>query len=240
MLTFFRRIRKGLLGEGAIPKYLLYAIGEILLVMIGILLALQINNWNESNKDRDTEQKVLIGLYKNLELNSNQFNGRLRAIEDRNRSSEIIFSVITSSNKDVDTIGRHWQKAIQNIGNLTLSMAGYESLKDVGFQLIIKDSLRNAIIDLYENTYLNLYRSLQWSEEVRPDFDMFMVEHFTREGSGALTPRDFSFIKSNNYFYGLLDVARDQRSFNKSNYENALTETRKIVQLIKEELGQME
>ena len=51
MLTFFRRIRKGLLTDGATSKYLLYAIGEILLVMIGILLALQVNNWNEERRD---------------------------------------------------------------------------------------------------------------------------------------------------------------------------------------------
>ena len=52
MLTFFRRIRKGLLGDGATSKYLLYAVGEILLVMIGILLALQVNNWNEGRKEQ--------------------------------------------------------------------------------------------------------------------------------------------------------------------------------------------
>jgi hypothetical protein len=57
MLTFLRRIRKGLLAEGAAPKYLLYAIGEITLVVIGILIALQINNWNQAqiNKSRETE-----------------------------------------------------------------------------------------------------------------------------------------------------------------------------------------
>ena len=57
MLTFFRRIRKGLLGEGATSKYLLYAIGEIALVVIGILIALQINNWNEYRKDKYCEIK---------------------------------------------------------------------------------------------------------------------------------------------------------------------------------------
>jgi hypothetical protein len=50
MLTFFRRIRKGLIEGGATSKYLLYAIGEIALVVIGILIALQINNWNEDRK----------------------------------------------------------------------------------------------------------------------------------------------------------------------------------------------
>ena len=60
MLTFFRRIRKGLLGSGATSKYLLYAIGEVALVVVGILIALQINNWNEGKKESLLEQQYLV------------------------------------------------------------------------------------------------------------------------------------------------------------------------------------
>ena len=59
MLTFFRRIRKGFLDGGRTSKYFLYAIGEIALVVIGILIALQINNWNYSLKSK---QKVEISI----------------------------------------------------------------------------------------------------------------------------------------------------------------------------------
>lgn len=52
MITFFRRIREKFIGEGNVRRYLLYAIGEILLVVIGILIALQVNNWNEERKER--------------------------------------------------------------------------------------------------------------------------------------------------------------------------------------------
>ncbi len=62
MLRFFRLIRQRLIEEGQIRKYLLYAIGEILLVMIGILLALQVNNWNEERKRAIEEQQILFGL----------------------------------------------------------------------------------------------------------------------------------------------------------------------------------
>ena len=50
MIKFFRHIRKSLLMENKTSKYFKYAIGEIILVVIGILIALQINNWNESRK----------------------------------------------------------------------------------------------------------------------------------------------------------------------------------------------
>lgn len=55
MLKFFHTIRKKLIEEDNTRKYLLYAIGEILLVVIGILIALQINNWNQERKERQRE-----------------------------------------------------------------------------------------------------------------------------------------------------------------------------------------
>lgn len=57
MLRFFRQIRQGLLTHNKFSKYLLYAIGEIVLVVLGILIALQINTWNEDRKDRLTVLK---------------------------------------------------------------------------------------------------------------------------------------------------------------------------------------
>lgn len=79
MLTFFRRIRKGLLGSGATGKYILYAIGEILLVVVGILIALQINNWNQEIAIRKSERTILQGILTELNKNIVQLQ---RVIED--------------------------------------------------------------------------------------------------------------------------------------------------------------
>ena len=62
MIKFFRKIRQKMLTENKLSKYLIYAIGEIVLVMIGILLALQVNNWNEERKKRITESEVITSL----------------------------------------------------------------------------------------------------------------------------------------------------------------------------------
>jgi len=59
MIKFFQKIRQNLLSEGKTGKYLKYALGEIILVVIGILIALQINNWNENRKNRNLERVVL-------------------------------------------------------------------------------------------------------------------------------------------------------------------------------------
>lgn len=67
MLRFFHQIRQKLLDNGNFRKYLWYALGEILLVMIGILLALQVNNWNEERKLREKEQISFQKMADNLE-----------------------------------------------------------------------------------------------------------------------------------------------------------------------------
>ena len=59
MIKFFRKIRQNLLSEGKIGKYFKYAIGEIILVVIGILIALQLNNYNETLNQNNLEQKAL-------------------------------------------------------------------------------------------------------------------------------------------------------------------------------------
>ncbi|MEO2053483.1 DUF6090 family protein [Flagellimonas beolgyonensis] len=69
MLKFFRKIRQNLLSEGKTGKYLKYAIGEIILVVIGILIALQINNWNENRKNKLLEQQLLKALLTEFETN---------------------------------------------------------------------------------------------------------------------------------------------------------------------------
>ncbi|MCW8980863.1 MAG: DUF6090 family protein [Altibacter sp.] len=74
MIKFFRHIRKRLIGENRFSKYLLYAIGEIILVVIGILIALQINNWKENQKLRDQEITYLNNLKGDLETQINMLD----------------------------------------------------------------------------------------------------------------------------------------------------------------------
>jgi hypothetical protein len=70
MITIFRKIRQKLLKENRITRYLVYALGEILLVVIGILIALQVNNWNENRKTKAAEQKLLTALLEEFESNA--------------------------------------------------------------------------------------------------------------------------------------------------------------------------
>lgn len=71
MLKFFRKIRQDLLLKGKTGKYFKYAIGEIVLVVIGILFALQINTWNNNRIERNLEQDSLNEILDNLEFDLN-------------------------------------------------------------------------------------------------------------------------------------------------------------------------
>ena len=102
MLTYLRRLRRSFIDSGTTPsgrmfmqvvsRYILYAIGEILLVMIGILLALQVNNWNEERKAKIEEREVLSNLRNALtsDLENHFVNHLLRADSDIEKLERIL------------------------------------------------------------------------------------------------------------------------------------------------------
>ena len=69
MIKFFRHIRQSMLMENKTSNYLKYAIGEIVLVVIGILIALQINTWNQNRLDRNEENDIIVKLHKDFKEN---------------------------------------------------------------------------------------------------------------------------------------------------------------------------
>ena len=83
MIPFFRKIRKKLADDNQLFKYSRYAIGEIVLVVIGILIALQINNWNEERKERKKEKQLLMTL-------SEDFKSNLTSLEQSINKIQII------------------------------------------------------------------------------------------------------------------------------------------------------
>lgn len=106
MIKFFRKIRQQLLTENKFSKYLLYAIGEIVLVVIGILIALSINNWNEEQKNRIEEKSLLLELRtefrqkkENLEANERQGDGLIKNI-----SIYYTYANSTTSQYDKDSL----------------------------------------------------------------------------------------------------------------------------------------
>ena len=95
MIKFFKKIRQNILSEGKTGKYFKYAIGEIVLVVIGIVIALQLNNWNESRKNEDEFKAVLQQIYtivdqdsENLKLIRYQLSEQIKIIDSIVRHPE--------------------------------------------------------------------------------------------------------------------------------------------------------
>lgn len=86
MIKIFRNIRRTLLTQGNTWRYLKYAVGEIILVVIGILIALQVNNWNENRKTKIEERKLLQQLAIDFQDNQNQLTDRISEHKSIDRS----------------------------------------------------------------------------------------------------------------------------------------------------------
>jgi hypothetical protein len=98
MIKFFRRIRQGLLTENIFSKYLIYAIGEIILVVIGILIALQVNNWNEIEKSKSESNRLLIDLKLELEQDIKKFKSLQTEYNDWLLQIENILDTVLDGN----------------------------------------------------------------------------------------------------------------------------------------------
>ncbi len=151
MIKFFRKIRQKLLSENRFRAYLTYAVGEIILVVIGILIALQINNWNTIKNDRNFELKMLSEIQVALDKDYTFFkehliNSRIKteidAIEFFNNA--IIYNGVT-----VDSLDYHFNRLDFGF-QLTYNRGPYDALKASGIDKITNDSLRNKLIYFYD------------------------------------------------------------------------------------------
>ena len=111
MLTFLRKIRRSLIDSGSTGKYLLYAIGEIALVVIGILIALQINTWNEYRKARIKERNILLEIKNTLEQNAKYLENQFNYIESLNKSNDVVLSTLSGQIPYSDSLHFHFENA---------------------------------------------------------------------------------------------------------------------------------
>lgn len=154
MLKFFRRIRYNLMDTGKTTKYFKYAIGEILLVVIGILIALQINNWNEKR----LKQEQLISVYERILTDIDNVVQELSVNLDYYTGIEFIFKRVINDSLTPDLFDVGLSRILTNFGAATsLNMTGVNQLKTLN----VKDSLSLRIIDTYNQMELVLINSFE-------------------------------------------------------------------------------
>ena len=147
MLTFLRKIRYTLSGSGAKRQYLVYAIGEVLLVMIGILLALQVNNWNQYHQDRKKETQALINLRYEFVDNRYQFNATQDLHNHMFGAMRLVLDVI--DNNRLDQVNR--DSLYTNLLISSFTTPTYNPS-----QAIINSLMVSGDIDLVQNDSLKL------------------------------------------------------------------------------------
>jgi len=158
MIKFFRKIRQNLLREKRLGNYLLYALGEIILVVIGILIALQINSWNEHQKQLKLESEYYCRLTEDVILDMEQMSNLLLLAEDRLKASnEAVRLLLNEEVKKVDA-GNLISLSIRAIySDFQPNNSAYEDLKS-GANLNI---IRNKSVIQALNRYFNRVEELK-------------------------------------------------------------------------------
>ena len=225
---------------GKTGRYLKYAIGEIILVVIGILIALQINNWNEDRKLQSEELNLLADIKTNLEVTL----------------IELQSDTITN-NKDVYYY-RKIEKYVENdlpyateldssFGRLTfwnspyITSTAYSSLQTKGVDIIKNKALRNDIVDMYEvklKTLMYDYDKGEWnlSENVVTPFFSKHIRRLNKSSLFLSRPNDFDSLKTNEEFLNILSMIIRQRKRGIEFYNEAMDEMHKLISDIDKEL----
>ncbi|NNF32502.1 MAG: hypothetical protein HKN68_00225 [Saprospiraceae bacterium] len=150
MIKFLRKIRQSLLIRGETSKYLKYAVGEILLVMIGILLALQVNNWNENRKDHDKEVKLLIELRDDLVETKNDLLTDIEKAQQILATTNTLYRAITEDDITGKSPFKLSTRYILESAILFPKLSAYEAIQSEGITIISNDNLRKNITDFYQ------------------------------------------------------------------------------------------
>ena len=148
MIRFFRKIRLKVLSHGKVGKYLLYAVGEIALVMIGILLALQVNNWNEGKKALKRQTEYLVQIQAEMSAN------RSALLEEKTKLQGILGGLrnfIALKKKDISALSEEevsnvWASIFSNSAKFRYENGVLSALISTGnIKEIVNDSIRQSL-----------------------------------------------------------------------------------------------
>ncbi|MGB5782703.1 MAG: DUF6090 family protein, partial [Eudoraea sp.] len=234
MINFFRKTRKQLFSENRFTKYLFYAIGEIILVVIGILIALQINNWNNRRVEKEEEKKSYRNIKRQIEDDRKEltdvkaFNNYFS--DTYKHANEIIRAkdYTKSDSLALIAMGLSQYSDFNSSGNI------YETLVNSGNLELLKNDEITSLIQQLETTYIfaNKLETVHWEiiiNELSPtlkgviNFDAFK----------AVKPEKLFEVEMQNFIVESIYLTSAKDSV----YSRAIREIDTIVSLIDTELG---
>lgn len=246
MLRFFRHFRKKLIEQSKVRSYILYAIGEIGLVMIGILLALQINNWNASRKDRAFELEMLSEINRELLSEIEDKQNVLIFFNKAEKSLNELLNMRIDNEYPRDSVEQH----LRNLGSVGLffpySDGAYEALKSGGLDKIQNEKLRNDLIRLYSYNFKLI--SIYVNELARPTmaekyelFDQVFPEQLTPGPDDVIVESlDFSTFEEvvhTDKFMELIKVGNNVVSTVKPRLQGILRQMNEVQKLVENEIS---
>ena len=160
------------MSENKLGQYLKYAIGEIILVVIGILIALQINNWNEARKIEQSGKEYIKEIYKDLKIEISNIDDIRNSLHDQYNSTAYVLAVIESEDKVIeDTLEftkNHWTPTRLFIIERDLNT--FDKLKSSGQSRLLKnDSLANLLDKFYKNFDTRISNFKEFPLQIRMD-----------------------------------------------------------------------
>ncbi len=194
-------------------KYFKYAIGEIVLVMIGILLALQVNNWNEQRKLKTEEVKLLKEMKAALLSDKSDIISNSAEHASAAKSCAILLRTISEKLAYNDSLDFHFANAL-NTTKFGHTSSPYETLKIKGPDLIENDSLRLLLNDYYDNRVgyqFDLQNSTQRGFEAAKErqFELFTSLRFWDK----MKPVNYNQLVENNYYISWLTFTLGERNW---------------------------
>ena len=220
MIKFFRKIRYDLMEKNKTGKYFKYAIGEIVLVVLGILIALQINNWNEINKTNKLETKILKELQVNLILDLKELQSDLSYMDDINNTCLNIKEFIKEFQIANDSIFKVFS-VLRVTPHFDPNKSGYQLLQSKGVEIISNDSLRNSISLLYERSYPYYKRyeeerlrfhAMHSEPKLLEYFSMFFNPTKRYYGDFKISQEDYNKLRNDPTFLKLLSAIAFENS----------------------------
>jgi len=236
MISFLRSIRQKLITKSKIRSYLSYAISEFILIVAGILFAIQIDNWNENRKLRNSEYEYLNQLNENLKATSTNLIECIAYNKRTYVSYEMILTHIKNdlpySNSLDSSFAYFMYWADPNI-----TYTAYETIKSKGFDIIQNDSLRNAIIEIYEESFPFLIGELQAEWEVYKTLVLpFVSKNIYYVSSSVAKPNNFEALKKSDEFLNIMGIKMRTREFSIHYAEMTGVVVDSLIKMIEKEL----
>lgn len=153
MIKLFRNIRKNLLAEGKTSRYLKYAIGEIILVVIGILIALSINNWNENRKQKETLHSIYQIIKEDISSDIAEINSFINDYETIRKPA---FEAVLNNDTSKEEYLKHpeYLTVLRGFKDFAINQRGFELLKKQSNDGSIGNQSLASKINLFYNQHL--------------------------------------------------------------------------------------